>query len=326
MNFVVGKERSGTTLLQIMLNAHPNIVAPPESRFIILLYPWYGYIRKWTERNIKDFCRDIFKEPLFRNRWRLNQEELEDTLMPLMEQLTYPLLCKIVFYLFAPEGKDVKLFFDKNPVYYYFLPELERLFPEAKFIHIVRDYRDNMSSHKRVFKLQDAGDLAYKWMKVNMLIEEHKQKQGSRYCTLKYESLVSKPEESMKEACFFLGVPYSAAMSAQTKNIYPSFTEMNKPRFLEVHGSLLQPINTSHVGEWKQKLNREEVAIAEAIAGDYGNRLYGYEKSVDSEVDTGAGNMTIIKMRYAVIKCLYRIILKRLWLYYYVKRKLWPDF
>ena len=42
MNFVIGKERSGTTLLQVMLNAHPNIVAPPESRFIIMFYFKYG--------------------------------------------------------------------------------------------------------------------------------------------------------------------------------------------------------------------------------------------------------------------------------------------
>lgn len=323
MNFVVGKERSGTTLLQIMLNAHPNIVAPPESRFIILLQPWYGYVRKWTERNIKDFCRDIFKEPLFRNRWRLRQHELEATLMPLREQLTYPLLCKIVFYLFAPEGKDIKLFFDKNPVYYYFLPELEKLFPEAKFIHIVRDYRDNMSSHKRVFNLQDAGDLAYKWVKVNRLIEGRKKELPGRYLTIKYESLVSEPEESMKAACAFLGLPYSEDMSNQTKNIYPSFTGMNKPRFLELHGSLLQPINTSHVGEWKEKLKPEEVAIAEAIAGDYGNRLYGYEKSGIANVKPG---MAIIKMRYGAIKRLYKVVMKRLWLYYYVKRKIWPDF
>lgn len=323
MNFVVGKERSGTTLLQIMLNAHPNIVAPPESRFIILLQPWYGYVRKWTERNIKDFCRDIFKEPLFRNRWRLKQDDLEATLMPLREQLTYPLLCKIVFYLFAPEGKEVKLFFDKNPVYYYFLPELEKLFPEAKFIHIVRDYRDNMSSHKRVFNLQDAGDLAYKWVKVNSLIEDRKRGLASRYLTIKYESLVSKPEESMKETCSFLGLPYSENMSDQTKNIYPSFTEMNKPRFLELHGSLLQPINTSHVGEWKQKLKPDEVARAEAIAGDYGNKMYGYGKT---GTNAKVGNIAITKMRYAAIKQLYKVVMKRLWLYYYVKRKLWPDF
>src|SRR5581483_10481749 len=144
MNFIAGKERSGTSLLQLMLNAHPNIVAPPESHFIVLLYPRYGKLRQWTERDIKNFCDDLYKEGLFRNQWKLNKETVLNSLLPLSRHLTYPIVCKMIYYFFAPEGKDVRLFFDKNPVYYYFLPQLEKMFLEARFIHIVRDYHSNI--------------------------------------------------------------------------------------------------------------------------------------------------------------------------------------
>src|SRR5579862_4866650 len=89
MNFVLGKERSGTTLLQLMLNVHPGIVAPPESRFIILLFYKYGRIKQWTEKIIVNFCNDLFKEALFRNFWSVIREELQADLLASRNLLTF---------------------------------------------------------------------------------------------------------------------------------------------------------------------------------------------------------------------------------------------
>ena len=327
MNFVAGKERSGTTLLQVMLNAHPNIVAPPESRFIILLCRRYGHIKQWTEKNITDFCDELYREMRFRNRWMLNKSEIVASLMPVRQYLTYPLLCKTIFRLFAGEQKDVKLLFDKNPVYYYYLPQLEKIFPEARFIHLVRDYRANIASYKRVFNPKRSVDLAYRWVRTNMRIEERKAELKDRYITVKYETLVSEPENTMKEICSFFNVAYNGNMDKDlVKVLYPSFAEMNRPRFLEAHGSLLEPINTSHIDEWKQKLMPEEVAEAEAVAGDYGEKLYGYKKTSPVKVTIGFARMTTAKLKYYGVRQLYKIILKRLWLYYFVKHKIWKDF
>jgi hypothetical protein len=327
MNFVMGKERSGTTLLQIMLNAHPNIAAPPETRFILLLKPKYGRITEWTEKNIHDFCNDLFVEGLFRIRWKMNKGDLVASLIAVREHLNYTLLCKTIFYLFAPAEKEVKLLFDKNPVYYYFLPELEKLFPSAKFIHLVRDYRANIASHKRVFNLKKASDLAYRWLKVNKLIEGRKARLPDKYITITYESLVTNPEDTMKAICTFLGLPYSDTMSQdQTKFMYPSFKELKGPRFLEVHGSLLEPINESHIDEWKQKLTPDEVMKAEAVAGEYGRKLYGYETVTKVRANIGPLQTVRIKIKYVGIMSLYKILFKNLPLYYFVKRKIWKDF
>ncbi len=132
MNFVVGKERSGTTLLQLMLNAHPNIIAPPESRFIVLLYYKYGKIQVWTKEIISRFCDDLFKEDLFRNFWGIDKKELVEILCSVKDQLTFTLVCKIIFRVSSPGKKEVNVFFDKNPVYYYFLPEREQNIPRCK--------------------------------------------------------------------------------------------------------------------------------------------------------------------------------------------------
>src|SRR4029077_2355462 len=140
MNFVMGRERSGTTLLQVMLNAHPNIVAPPEARFVMIWHTRYGAVAKWTEKRVRKFVNDLFSEKLFSNFWNINKENLLEELLQVKEHLNYVLLCKLIFYYAAPEGKDIRRFVDKNPIYYYSLAEINNLFPEAKYIHIVRDY------------------------------------------------------------------------------------------------------------------------------------------------------------------------------------------
>jgi Sulfotransferase family len=105
MNFIVGKERSGTTLLQLMLNAHPNIIAPPESKFIILLYFKFGKIQIWTEKIITNLCNVLFREMIFRNFWGINKHELQIALIGAKEMLTFPLVCKIIFSFSSPGKK-----------------------------------------------------------------------------------------------------------------------------------------------------------------------------------------------------------------------------
>jgi hypothetical protein len=97
---------------------------------------------------------------LFKNQWGMDKLNLRDSLLSVRDSLSYSLLCKIIFIQWGGEGKDVKMLFDKNPVYYYFLPTLEMIFPEASFIHIVRDYRANIKKICEFFKISFSENLA----------------------------------------------------------------------------------------------------------------------------------------------------------------------
>jgi len=327
INFVVGKERSGTTLLQVMLNAHPNIAAPPESRFIVLLYNKYGSVKNWSEENIHNFCSDLFREGLFRNHWKIDREKLYNKLLSVKDNLSYALLCKIVFMQWDESGKHITLFFDKNPIYYYFLPLLEKIFPEARYIHLVRDYRANIASHQRVFKIKKAADLAYRWVKINELIENSKLRNPGKYVTLTYESLVNKPETSMKEICLFLKIPFSEKMAEDhTSFLYSSFKENKRDRFREMHGSLFHPINSSHINEWAKKLSPKEISESEAVAGDYGMIKYSYSRLSIKPVKLAFTRLLFIKVKYLFIKSTYKIVFSNLTLYYFIRLKVWRDF
>lgn len=328
MHFVLGKERSGTTLLQLMLNAHSNIIAPPESRFIILLYYRYGKTKKWTEKVVTDFCNDLFKEGLFRNFWGIEKTELQSVLMDAKEQLTFPLLCKIIFRISSPGKNEVRIFFDKNPLYYYFLGELNQLFPEAKYIHLVRDYRANLVSHRRVFTVKRGTDIAYRWMKVNRLIEEAKQKYPGKYFTIKYETLVSEPEESMKQVCQFLNLSYDKNMVENHQaGMYAKFNNNKQETFRKVHQNVFNPINSKHISEWEEKLSASELMKVEAAVGEFAEEKYGYALKNSKEMLKDSATIPLImNLKYRAIKLLYRKALANGWLYYVIKRYIWRSF
>jgi len=324
LNFVCGKERSGTTLLQVMLNTHPNIVAPPESRFIMILHSRYGKISRWTEQNLTRFCNDVMREKAIKGYWAINREDLLAALLTAKDIATYPLLCKLVFY-HASQGKDVKMFFDKNPIYAYIMPELKKLFPDAKYIHIVRDYRAIIMSHRRVFMQKRIADITYRWLNMNMLIEEAKKHNPKNYFTLIYENLVSNPVKSMMDICHFLDVHFYEKMAVQhSSGIYPKFNANNKKRFREIHQSLFTPLTASFINKWEKNLTQEEISQAEWIAGEYAEKTYGYRKHsmAGASVNTHpVGLMT--KLKYRAINKMYFSLFNAPGLYFTLTTYIW---
>ena len=75
MFFIIGRPRSGTTLLRILFEAHPHVIIPPESPFIISLYKKYGKVTSWDEKLIKEFCDDLFRQRYF-DKWLIEKEVL----------------------------------------------------------------------------------------------------------------------------------------------------------------------------------------------------------------------------------------------------------
>ena len=312
--FVIGKERSGTTLLQVMLNTHPNIVAPPESCFIMLLYLKYGSKVSWSEKDVNAFCNDLFKEDIFRDYWGIDKDKLCSDLIQVRDALNYSLLCKIVFSHFAKENKNVSVYIDKNPIYYYFINDLKKIFPDAKFIHIVRDYRANIISQRKVSAtFFNIADMAYRWLKVHQLIEKAKSKMPEQWITIKYESLVTDAKQVMQELCIFLNVPFNEnIVEAHNTKLFPSFYEnINKDAFKKFHSSVFQPVNSSFIDDWKKTMTKKEQLVAETITGEYADKVYGYKRAFEKrELGINLTRMMIVKLKYFIASVYFSTSLK----------------
>jgi len=277
--FIVGRPRSGTTLLRTLFDAHPNVVVPPECQLIVNLYPKYGKLNYWSKEKLEGFHHDLQSQWRF-DLWPMDRNRLYRSLMDCEGKNSYGTICKVVYHEYRSIFKHGTLLVlgDKNPGYTIYTSRLLKIFPEAKFIHIVRDYRDNFVSIRNVdFELPFISVTVSKWKYFVRKFKKVSEKYPGTHLEIKYEDLVTNPEEEFSELCKFIGIPLSDKpfdfykKSEEVLKIYP--TDL----ILKYHSSLLKKINTSRVGLWKKELTSSELRVADACAGKYA-AFTGHEK------------------------------------------------
>jgi Sulfotransferase family len=235
--FVVGCSRSGTTLLRAMLDAHPQLAVPPESHFALAT----------------DVRR--LRRALRRERWFA----LWDLEAPDLRGLNVADAVRALFAAYA--GKQGKpRYADKTPHYVSHLPELAGRFPEARFVHVIRDGRDVALSLREVpWGPDGVEEAAMHWRR--RVLEGRAAGLGpDRYRELRYEALVAGPEDELRSLAAWLDLPYDDAMLryAERPLVVP---------YPEHHGRLRQP-PTPGVRDWRREMPPADVARFEAVAGD----------------------------------------------------------
>ena len=129
---VLGVRRSGTTLLRVMLDRNPALAVPDESYFV----PQLARRHRGTVEPAS-FVDDLRRLPTLAE-WGLSADAVAARLRPGM---TTGEAIAAVFEAYAAERGKPR-WGDKTPLYMQHLPLLERLFPEARFVHLIRDGRD----------------------------------------------------------------------------------------------------------------------------------------------------------------------------------------
>lgn len=282
--FIVGRGRSGTTLLQNILDANQHVLMPIESRLIIYLKQKYFTKTKWTRPDVLEFIDDIYLDKKFRKYWNIKKEVLQEKFLSIpLTKINFNLLCKLIYLNYESPYKkgEILLLGDKNPTYSLFASELLAVFPEAKFIHLIRDYRDNVLSNVNVIKTESIPLAAHGWVAYNQEIEKVKKNNPTIFSTIKYEDLVAFPEENAKRICHFLGLAYNPEMLEFNKIIEKKIESESfdsTKEMADFHPNLTKPINTNHIKKWETAFTKKEVELIEFIAGDYGKK-YGYETS-----------------------------------------------
>jgi hypothetical protein len=265
--FILGRERSGTTMLRVNLNNHPQINIPPESPFIIYLHNKYA--NKKTI-NLSEFINDLKKEP-FLLIWNIDYDRLRERLQSINSP-TFQNYCKEILNQHKQNEITVG---DKNPIYSLFGNTLQHIYPEAKFIWIIRDYRAQVNSMFKVnFEKKIISSLAARWVAYNKEIEKLKVEHPNKVLQIKYEELVTSPENNYATICSFLDIPYNSDILDIKKN--------HKELLPTHHKSLKGKINTSHIDEWKTQLTEDQIKTCETVAGNYGSR-FGYQKTHQSK-------------------------------------------
>ena len=263
---VLGVSRSGTTLLRVILDRSPGIAIPDESFFVPLLARRHGRTVE-AER----FLDDVARIPTIRA-WGLRPGDVAPRIRSGMA--TGEAIAAI-FEAYAERAAKPR-WGDKTPMYMRHLGLLERLFPDAQYVHLVRDGRDAALSFLEMpegtFTRTWAhpttpAQFACLWAKEVSDARALGRRVGTaRYHEVRYEELVGDPEALVAGICTFAGLPFEPDMLAYTDSVDVS----KKPH----QQRLLRP-PTAGVRSWREDMAPDEADAFEAVAGDV-LREFGY--------------------------------------------------
>jgi hypothetical protein len=277
--FIVGRGRSGTTLLQTMLDANPAVIVPFESRLIMHLQKEYAHVTKWDAALVGKFLADLSTDVYYSKYWKMEESALKKAIAAIpAESLSFSILCKLVYLSFpsAYHKSKVRIIGDKNPVYSIFIEELRTIFPEAKFIHLVRDHRDNVVSFKKVFKKDGSpAVLAKGWKIYNEIIEHSKKRDPKHFLTLRYEDLVSDLALTLQRVCDFLSIPFDPGMLEYQSGLMQENGNILGKVMAELHPNLTGPVTAAQVDKWKMELSSNDLSLIESMVGKTAER-YSY--------------------------------------------------
>jgi hypothetical protein len=280
--FVVGVPRSGTTLLRLMLDSHPQLHVPAETHFIKALAE--------LSAEQPDLRSAFFEVVTGSNRWgdfHLDAAELRRRLAGIEPfSLRDGLRC---FYQLSAERAGKARWGDKTPAYLLHLRSIQELLPEARFIHIIRDGRDVAVSVRQLWWKPEAGidRQAKEWVR-----KIRKARQDGAHCRyymeLRYEDLVREPETTLAAICDYLELPYDAAMLSyhqsaaeklaqlQTRDRGSGDRNVTQEERMKIHAQAHKPPTEERIGRWKAELPREEAEQYHRVAGEMLTSL-GYD-------------------------------------------------
>jgi len=266
--FILGNPRSGTTLLRLILNAHSKIFIPPECGFAIWLSSTY---QNWTREDTNGKRLDIFLNDLSKAKkfetWEISENALKNYIYN-VQPCSYNELASSVYCFYSiTHHIEKKIWGDKNNFYIQHVPDIRKIFPNARFVLIIRDGRDVATSYIKLTKEKinskyaprlsaDMSDIAKEWYTNNLMAINSLRLNSSSYIIIRYEDLVCNSASTLNEVCRTLDLNYEENML----NYYLE-AESNEPsEFFQWKHKNKHPIDNKSIGQYKNALSKQQIS------------------------------------------------------------------
>lgn len=283
--FVVGVPRSGTTLLRLQLDAHPELAIPAETGFGALLAEFAAHTPGPEELVDRIARLDTWPD------LAVERDELAAIFSGVRRWSVAEGMRAYYRWYATRHGK--RRWGDKTPVHAEYLNVLAAAFPEARFVHIIRDGRDVAASLTGLsFAPGDGGIEAVATVWRDGIARARAAAESvPHYYELRYEDLATKPERTLRELCEFLDLAFDPAMLHAHTRARERLAELGVVKAAGgvegVRGErrhnymrLQSPPDTGAVGRWRDVFTAQEAERIEQVAGRMLAAL-GYELGLE---------------------------------------------
>ena len=272
--FVVGYPHSGTTLLQMIINAHDGFYSGPETHFFrYALLPIADWIRRPLGTNDMNTVLDRLRAkdvPV--------STELADSLRADARDQGVgagDLLNRLM--RAQRQGAEPGRWVEKTPDHALFAPQIRQLFPDARIVHLVRDPRDAVSSLLRYREQLMArrrrlfiASRARRWQRLVHQVA-HWEAHDAGILTVRYEDLVTATDDTTARVMTFLGGVHDPAA---TRRFGDGFEDVVRPwetwKSLCKEGSIVD-----RRGIWRQRIDRRDASVIDLMTRP-GRQRHGY--------------------------------------------------
>ncbi len=277
--FIVGYERSGTTLLMALLGNHSRLSFPEVGWMFPRIYPWrhtYGDLSEDSNfRTMADEMLFGLNQPLWG--MNINPATAVNEICAMAPERSFAGIYTAMHRRYAKQFGDKPRWGQKTPNNLYFVPQIMENFPDAQIICITRDGRDASAiSLESAFGAGHVYMAAYTWDAAVRFVMPFREKYDDKtWHDVSYEELCSNPEPVMEGVCKFLGEEFESKIFEYFKT--PTAVMRGKQRD---HSLLAKPITTEHIGIYKNLLSLRDQQIYATIAGET-HKALGYELDVE---------------------------------------------
>jgi len=296
--FICGHPKAGTSLMRSMLDSHPQLVVYPEETLFFRRYlpeangkslegkvglaeQLLIHIFQWNSKDPphhqagypdRDYARSISFDRVRENMIALLDSKYEtngDLLSAAV--LAFGLTRGLV-------SNNTQWWVEKSPYNELYFEKIMSWWPEAKFIHLIRDPRDNFASYHRKHGEWTASFFAENWVRSTKKGLSNLKKVGdSYYWMLRYEDLVTQPEDVIQKVCAFLSIDDHATLRIPTRN-------GQAWRGNSMFAEQFEQVSTAPIGRWEMDLDLQSVFIIQKICGKVMREL-GYQLTVMPKKD-----------------------------------------
>jgi hypothetical protein len=259
--FIVGNDRSGTTLLRVMLANGPDVAIPPESMYLAD----FASVRRTGGLDNREVAQRFMERVWAHPKVRLWGLPTQAPVVPsgLSHLEAYRYIVESPFRAYAAaQGKE--RFADKTPPYLHMIDELLAIWPKAKVVVIVRDGRDVALSVRRLpFGPNNAWAAAQWWARGIREGTRAQHTYPEQVMTVRYEDLVTRPAEWVPRICRFVGIEYDSSM-LEVERADRSIIVADRTSWFP---NLWTSIYTTSVDNWRWGMTARDRKTFAAVAG-----------------------------------------------------------